>query len=84
MISISATEVKNKFGQILEKVIVQPITVEKTGRPVAIIMSVDEYERLQHLEDHYWGERAREAEKTGFIGVEDSARLLRELWDAKS
>ena len=46
--TLSATEVKNRFGRVLREVSLSgtPIIVEKDSKPVAVIMSIDEYERL--------------------------------------
>jgi hypothetical protein len=35
------------------------------------------------MEDYYWAKLAYEAEKEGFIGVEESEKLLAEIRDAK-
>lgn len=72
----TATEVKNRFGEYLEKARHQPVIVEKTGRKYAVIVSYEEYERLQAIEDQQWGMAAAEAEKSGFIGTEEAMKLL--------
>jgi prevent-host-death family protein len=63
----AATEVKNHFGQILDITRTEPVTVEKQGRPVAVILSFEEYHRLAKLDDSYWGERAITALAGGFM-----------------
>ena len=47
--SLPATEVKNRFGRVLREVSKTggPIIVERDGKPVAVIVSVSEYERMQ-------------------------------------
>ena len=47
--SFSATEVKNRFGRVLRQIAKTggPIVVERDGKPVAVIMSIREYERMQ-------------------------------------
>ena len=47
--SLPATEVKNRFGRVLREVSKSggPIIVERDGKPVAVIVSVSEYERMQ-------------------------------------
>jgi prevent-host-death family protein len=46
--ALSATEVKNRFGRVLRDVLLtgNPIVVEKDSQAVAVIMSIQEYERL--------------------------------------
>jgi prevent-host-death family protein len=46
MKSISAKDAKNGFGRLLDLARAEPITVEKHGRPVVVVLSVEEYERL--------------------------------------
>ena len=44
--------------QVRERAQREPITVKKGGRPYAVILGTEEYERLQALEDHYWARLA--------------------------
>jgi prevent-host-death family protein len=48
---LPATEVKNRFGRVLREVTKTggPIYVERDGKPVAVILSVREYERTQRV-----------------------------------
>ena len=72
----TATEVKNRFGEYLEKARHQPVIVEKTGRKYVVMVNHEEFERLQALEDYHWAMAAMEAEKSGFIGTEEAMKLL--------
>jgi len=73
----TATDIKNHFGQYLEESISGPVFIEKTGRPVAVMLSTKEYERLIALEDAYWAQKAIKAEKIGYIGKKESAEFVR-------
>ena len=46
---VPATEVKNRFGRVLSEVARTggPIIVERSGKPVAVILGIEAYERLQ-------------------------------------
>lgn len=46
---VPAAEAKSNFGALLEKVQRAPITIAKKGRPVAVLMSMEEYEAHQQL-----------------------------------
>jgi prevent-host-death family protein len=48
---LPATEVKNRFGRVLREVTKTggPIYVERDGKPVAVILSVREYERTRRV-----------------------------------
>jgi len=72
----TATEVKNRFGEYLEKARHQPVIVEKTGRKYAVIVSYEEYERLQAIEDRQWALTAEEARKSGYVGTEETMKVL--------
>ena len=72
----AATDVKNKFGQMLEAAMSEPITIEKKGRPVAVMMSFTEYERLVEIEDRYWGAKALKAIEEGFASDTKAKALL--------
>ena len=72
----SATEVKNRFGEFMEKARHEPVMVEKTGRKYVVMVNHEEFERLQALEDQHWAMAAAEAEKSGFIGQEETMKLL--------
>lgn len=77
MKTVSATDAKTRLGQYLERVHSEPIKIQKKERPVAVLISFEEYERLLALESTYWLAQAQEAEKSGYIGVEKSMELLK-------
>ena len=80
----AAAEAKNAFGRMIDIVQREPVTVEKKGRAVAVIMSIEEYKRLEQIENDFWGSKALAAEQEGFIGKEKSADLMRRLLDARN
>ena len=80
----AATDVKNKFGQMLEATLTEPIAIEKKGRPVAVIMSITEYQRLVEIEDRYWGEKARKVVEEGFVTDKNTRAWLKKKLDAKT
>ncbi len=77
--AVSATDIKNKLGQYLEAAMAEPIIVQKNGRPSSVVLSYKEYMRLLELEDKWWGSRALEAEKGGYLGEKESLELLKKL-----
>lgn len=46
MRSMSAKDAKNSFGMLLDYARAEPVKVEKHGRPVVVVISVEEFERL--------------------------------------
>ncbi len=47
MQTMSAKDAKDGFGRLIDLARMEPVTVEKHGRPVVVVMAVDEYERLR-------------------------------------
>lgn len=46
---VTATELKNRLSETMERAQHEPVFIEKNGRPFAVLMSQKEYERLlQH------------------------------------
>jgi antitoxin Phd len=76
MVTVSATEMKNKLGHYLQVALVEPVVVEKTKQQVAVLMSMKEYERLTKLEDAYWGERAKAAEAEGYLNEAETKEFI--------
>lgn len=81
--TMSASDAKNNFGDLLEDARKNPITIERNGRPVAVVISAEEFERMEAMEDAYWGRQAEEAVKEGFLGVEESEKRLTQWLNAK-
>jgi prevent-host-death family protein len=46
MRTMSAKDAKNSFGMLLDYARAEPVKVEKHGRPVVVVISVEEFERL--------------------------------------
>jgi prevent-host-death family protein len=44
---LSAKDAKYGFGRLIDLARVKPVTVAKHGRPVVVVLSVEEYERLK-------------------------------------
>ncbi|MGH7813666.1 MAG: type II toxin-antitoxin system Phd/YefM family antitoxin [Candidatus Binataceae bacterium] len=84
MKTANATDVKNRFGEFLDHARTEPVKVRKTGRPVAVLLSWDEYERLAALDDAWWAERAREAEKKGYLGPAAAVKAINRLMREKA
>ncbi|MBF0447677.1 MAG: type II toxin-antitoxin system Phd/YefM family antitoxin [Magnetococcales bacterium] len=49
MLTLAAREAKNRFGHLMDQAQREPVTIEKNGRPVAVVMSMDEYQQGQQL-----------------------------------
>ena len=50
MQTLSAKDAKYGFGRLIDLARAEPIAVTKHGRPVVVVLSLEEYERLKALE----------------------------------
>ena len=85
MKTFAAKDAKNGFGRLLDTALAEPVTIEKHGRAVAVVLSVEEYRRLEALEDIHWSGMADEAVARGdWLGIEESERLVKDILDAET
>lgn len=84
MLVLAAAEAKNNFGKMIDIVQKEPVTIEKKGRAVAVILSVEEDAKLEALENEFWAKKAQEAIGKGFIGKEKSKDLLQSILNANN
>jgi len=47
--SVSATDAKNRFGELLHKVVYgqAPVLIERNGRPMAVLVDIEQYLALK-------------------------------------
>ena len=56
----TATDLNKHPGKYINQSLTEPVIVERSGYPVAVMVS---YERYLQLEDAFWGERATAADQ---------------------
>ena len=61
MEALSANEAKTHFGEVLLKAQRAPIQINKNGKPVAVVISVDEYQSIEMLKLRWLQSRAAQA-----------------------
>jgi prevent-host-death family protein len=83
MKKISATEAKDNFGELIDTAQREPVEIQKKGRPVAVVVSLDEFKRLEAIENSWWAKEAQKALKEGMLGKNESEKLLAGLLNAK-
>jgi prevent-host-death family protein len=49
MRTMAARDAKNGFGYLIDLARAEPVTIEKHGRPVVVVLSIEEFERLKAL-----------------------------------
>ena len=45
MRTVSATEAKQRFGEVLDQVREGPVTIQKNGRDVAVLLTPEQFDR---------------------------------------
>ena len=50
MKTLSAKDAKYGFGRLIDLTRAEPVAVAKHGRPVVVVMAVEDYERLKVFE----------------------------------
>lgn len=51
MKAMSARDAKHQFGRLIDTARAEPVVVEKHGRPVVVVVAVEEFERLKALDE---------------------------------
>ncbi len=83
MNTITATEAKNRFADLVDTARTQPVTITRNDRAVAVMVSPSEYSRLLASDDVYWGEQAKNAKKEAFLSSNESQDFLTTILNAK-
>lgn len=81
MLQVSANEIKQNFGRLLESAQRQPIVIQRYNRDAAVLLSMSEYEKLTaaHVEgfERFCDSVAEKAKARG-LTEEKLAELLSE------
>lgn len=82
MKTLGASEAKNRFGEMLDLARREPVQIAKKGRSVAVVLSIEEFERFSDLENQLLALKAENAHQEGFIGTVESETLLSDILNA--
>ncbi|RVG68717.1 type II toxin-antitoxin system Phd/YefM family antitoxin [Sinorhizobium meliloti] len=63
MKSMAAKDAKNAFGMLIDLARSEPVTIEKHGRKVVVVMAIEEFERLKALDARIQNNKAIEKER---------------------
>jgi prevent-host-death family protein len=58
MRAMTANDAKTQFGDMLMKVQRAPVQINKNGKPVAVVVSVEEFEKMESMKLRLLQERA--------------------------
>lgn len=82
--NVTATEAKNRLGQVLEQAQRAPVFIEKAGRRHSVVLSAERYEQLLQAEaGKSMKERTREFNETykEWIAEQNDRVARRGLWN---
>lgn len=79
MKTLAASEAKNHFGELLDLARREPVQIAKKGRSVAVMVSIEEFERFIELESQLLALKAEKSQQEGFIGTAESEALLADI-----
>ena len=80
----TANEAKNRFGEVLLKSQKAPVQVTRSGKPVAMVVSIEEYNATEELKLRYVREHIQEALADIENGnVEDGDTFFQDLMAGK-
>jgi antitoxin Phd len=81
--TITATDAKNRFAELVDSSRLEPIMITRNDRPVAILVSPEEYARLMAHDDVYWAEQATKIKPADFLSAEASQEFLIDMQNAR-
>ncbi len=79
MKTLTSVEAKTKFGTLLDMAQKAPVGIEKHGRLITVVVSYEDFERYQLLEDQLWVLEAKSAEEQGYLSPKESDDFLESL-----
>lgn len=80
MDALSANEAKTHFGDMLLKAQRAPVQINKNGKPVAVVISMEEYEGIEALKLRLLQARAEQAKLDSEAGTNaDGAAFFDDL-----
>jgi prevent-host-death family protein len=74
-----AKEAKNNFGALLDAARRAPVTIQRNGRNVAVMVAYEDFEKMH---DHVWVDMAHDAKKEGVLSQKESATFLENVLHA--
>lgn len=81
---LSANEAKTHFGDMLLKAQREPVQINKNGKPVAVVVSMEEYKGIEALKLDAIRARAKQARKDiGAGNLVDGEMFFDELDEGK-
>lgn len=81
---VSITEVHNRLSYWLKKVPERPVTITRRGKPIGVLVSPEEYERLRQVQAYLEMLRLSRSLQDSDVTAEALFRASREELEARS
>ena len=78
MIDVPIAEAHNRLSALLKKVQKGPITLTRRGKPVGVLLSPEEYERLRQFEAYSQVVRLSQSLRESGVSAAELARAARD------
>ena len=76
---LSSTEVRQNFSAVLSKIEIEPVSISKQDKAIAVVMSQKRYNELKRLEDILYGKAAELAIQEGFASETQTQDLMNSI-----
>jgi PHD/YefM family antitoxin component YafN of YafNO toxin-antitoxin module len=76
---LSSTEVRQNFSAVLSKIEIEPVSISKQDKTIAVVMSQKRYDELKRLEDILYGKAAELAIQEGFASEAQTQDLMNSI-----
>ena len=84
MRKFTATELKNRLGDVADEARAGPVVITRNGRPDLVLLSARTFAMPQKESDFIWGAAAeRSHAKSDYLSVEESATILSRMMGEK-
>ncbi|MGK3127052.1 type II toxin-antitoxin system prevent-host-death family antitoxin [Candidatus Pantoea formicae] len=82
MYLLSANEAKTQFGDMLLKAQREPVQISRNGKPVAVVISAEEFQAIEHMKQQFLQEKiARAKEDVANARLTDGETFFNQLLD---
>ena len=76
---LSSTEVRQNFSAVLSEIEIEPVSISKQDKAIAVVMSQKRYNELKRLEDILYGKAAELAIQGGFASDTQTQDLMNSI-----
>jgi hypothetical protein len=76
---LSSTEVRQNFSAVLSEIEIEPVSISKQDKAIAVVMSPKRYNELKRLEDILYGKAAELAIQEGFASDTQTQDLMNSI-----